>query len=979
MVARDTAGQFGTLDIKVTITNVNEPPTVTGRDSFSVDENNDTFSELYTFSDPEGLASTFTWSLSGTDSGDFYISLDGELTFRNTPNYESPADSGRNNEYLVAVRATDEEGLRGSLDVTITVNDVNEPPTITGDDDPSYPENGTRSVASYRATDPEGSDIIWSLSGADAGDFDISASGVLTFQNSPDFENPDDANQDNDYLVTVQARDDGFNTASLQVVVTVTNSSGTDEPTITTTSRPVLTYQENGTGAVYTYSARDPQGRPVSWDVTGTDSHAFEISSGGGLTFTNPPDFENPTDSGRDNVYEITVVVTDDQDLTDSFDVTVTVTNHAEEVEPTISTRRPPTTYRENGTSTVYTFRASDPQRQTITWSLEGTDRGDFTITRDSSGRGLLTLNNPPDFENPVDSDQENDYELTVVADDGDNNYDRLSFTITVTDVNEGPEVTSGGDTFTVQENRDWQGATFTASDPEGGAVTRWSLGGRDGSDFTISENGLMTFRRVPDYERPDDSNRDNVYEVEIRPYDGRYYGSHEVMVTVEDVNEITGPATLDRAENFEGVLATYRANGQGDLTVSPTWRLTGTDGGDFSISEQGELTFRSTPDYERPADSNRDNEYLFTVQTSDGRYYGTVEVTVTVAPVNEPPTITTSSASATGLRQAENRTSRLYTYRASDPEGATIRWFVGGADGRFFTINERGELSFSEASPPDYEQPGDSGGDDVYDVTVLARDNSVPPNTASLPVFVMVTDVNEGPEITSGGNRFTVQENQDWAGANFTAVDPEQGIVTRWSLGGRDRSDFTISETGVMTFRRVPDYERPDDSNRNNIYEVEIRPYDGRYYGSHDVTVTVTPVNEAPTITTTSTSATGLRQAENRTSRLYTYRATDPEGATIRWSVNGTDRRFFTINERGEFSFKEDEPPDFEAKADSNQDNVYEITVQASDGNLSKSLTAVVTVTDANEGAGGNVRWQQFHSAGEPGMVGGQLHRLGP
>ena len=55
-----------------------------------------------------------------------------------------------------------------------------------------------------------------------------------------------------------------------------------------------------------------------------------------------------------------------------------------------------------------------------------------------------------------------------------------------------------------------------------------------------------MTFRRVPDYERPDDSDQDNVYEVEIRPYDGRYYGSHEVMVMVEDVNEITGPATLE-------------------------------------------------------------------------------------------------------------------------------------------------------------------------------------------------------------------------------------------------------------------------------------------------------------------------------------------------------------------------------------------------------------------------------------------------
>ena len=89
-------------------------------------------------------------------------------------------------------------------------------------------------------------------------------------------------------------------------------------------------------------------------------------------------------------------------------------------------------------------------------------------------------------------------------------------------------------------------------------------------------------------------------------------------------------------------------------------------------------------------------------MQASDGRYYDFYDVTVTVAPVNEPPTITTTSTSATALRQNENVTSRLYTYRATDPEGAaTITWLVGGTDARFFVINERGEFSFREDSPP--------------------------------------------------------------------------------------------------------------------------------------------------------------------------------------------------------------------------------------------------------------------------------------
>ena len=224
--------------------------------------------------------------------------------------------------------------------------------------------------------------------------------------------------------------------------------------------------------------------------------------------------------------------------------------------------------------------------------------------------------------------------------------------------------------------------ARYTGSDPEspGTPINRWSTSGTDGGDFSINENGELTFRNTPDHERPADSNRDNIYTLSVRAYDGRYYGHLEVTVTVDDLDEISGPSALDRPENFEGLLATYSAVGRGDLAVVPTWRLTGTDGGDFSISERGELTFRATPDYERPADSNRDNVYSLAVQVSDGGYHGSHDVTVTVTPVNEPPAITTTGSSATGLRQPENRTSRLYTYRATDPEGSGIDWSVGGA-----------------------------------------------------------------------------------------------------------------------------------------------------------------------------------------------------------------------------------------------------------------------------------------------------------
>ena len=850
-----TVSQRGALsasfDVTITVTDVNEPPTVTGDADAAVDENTETFTRTYFASDPDGAASTFTWSLSGADRGDFNMDGNGntgELTFRNTPDHERPADSNRDNEYLVTVWAADERGLRGSLAVTVTVNNVDERPTITGDaTPPPFPENSVRSVATYRAADPERSPITWSLSGDDRDDFNISQTGVLTFANIPDFENPADADEDNEYVLTVEARDDGFHFDRLDVTVAVTNSTGKEEPTITTTRDP-SPYRENGTGAVHTFRARDPQGRPVNWRVTGTDDHVFEISPSGVLSFVSPPDFENPTDSNGDNVYEITVVVTDEQALTDSFDVTIIVTNYHENLEPAITTG--PSSgltyhqlnYQENRTSTVYTYSARNYGSGSLSWSLSGTDAGAFTITGDSRSRGVLTFDGTPDFESPDDLDDDNDYEITVVVTNAGGYTDRLDVVVTVTDVNEGPEV-RGRDSFNVEENQDLPSATYRATDPEGDTITRWNLGGRDGSDFNISQDETLTFRSLPDYERPADSNRDNVYEVEIRPYDGRNYGSFDVTVIVEDVNEA--------------------------------------------------------------------------------------------------PTITTTSTSAKTLRQPENRTSRLYTYRATDPEGATIMWSVGGTDRGFFTINERGEFSFKETSPPDYEIPGDSGGDNIYDVMVQATDDDS--NTARFEVTVTVSEVNEGPEVTSGGDSFTVRENLDWQGASFTAADPEGSAITRWRLGGRDGGDFNISETGLMTFRTTPDHERPADSNRDNVYEVEVRPYDGRYYGSHEVMVMVEDVDEI-------TGPATLNRSENFEGVLANYSATGRGDLTVAptWRLSGTDRGDFTITEDGELTFRS--IPDHERPADSDRDNVYSFAVQASDDRYYGTLDVTVTVTPVNE-----------------------------
>ena len=102
------------------------------------------------------------------------------------------------------------------------VSDINQntAPEITGISDYAIDENSS-DVATFKATDAEGDNITYSISGDDASLLSIeSSSGVLSFQSSPDFENPRDSNIDNIYQVTIVASDGQLST-SLGITISV--------------------------------------------------------------------------------------------------------------------------------------------------------------------------------------------------------------------------------------------------------------------------------------------------------------------------------------------------------------------------------------------------------------------------------------------------------------------------------------------------------------------------------------------------------------------------------------------------------------------------------------------------------------------------------------------------------------------------------------------------------------------------------------
>ena len=280
-----------TITVTINVTNVNEVPVFSGpTESRSVPEDadiGDNVGDPVTATDPDA-GDVLTYTLGGTDASSFsVVPSTGQLQTRTDLDY----DTGQRS-YTVTVTATDRAGLTADVTVNIAVTDVNEPPVLSGRAAVEYIENGTGPVATYTATDPDGSSVTWSLSGDDGGVFSIDASGSLTFRTPPDYEHPADADNDNVYLVTVEGSD-GAATDSLSVTVTVTDVNESPAFPAETGSRSV---NENTAadrplgGAV---SANDPEGDTLTYTLGGTDGKSFAIDAATGQLKTKAPlDYE---------------------------------------------------------------------------------------------------------------------------------------------------------------------------------------------------------------------------------------------------------------------------------------------------------------------------------------------------------------------------------------------------------------------------------------------------------------------------------------------------------------------------------------------------------------------------------------------------------------------------------------------------------------------------------------------------------------
>ena len=739
--------------------------------------------------DPDGEVSGVTWQWASSADKSSWTDLSGATTATYTP---VAADNGN---YLRATasytdrRDSGKTASAASDQATRAIPPVNTAPSFTSTTATrSVRENtpsGTHLGAAFSATDTDDSNDIRYFLGVtdDDGAFDIDPeSGQLKVKDPLNHESKET------YSLSVFARDPtragALSESTGTVAVTITVTDVNERPKVTGDFDPE--YQENSESLlVTTLTGVDEddkygpfhQNSSVSWLIDGlgdSDGDFFYMDDDGDyghLEFLVPPDFENPADQNRDNVYDISITAyTGRYDMT-FFNVSVTVTDRDDDG---IVTGPSSVNYPERGTRSVATYTISDTTQQTISWSVAGTDRGQFTIDA-----GVLRFESPPDYDSPSDHDKNNKYSITVTA-HGTNVTASMNVVVTVTEHNVPPQI-SGPASPTFAENGSGTVATYSATDGDNDTIT-WSLAGDDVGDLSIhSSDGTLTFRSPPDFEGPADDDTNNDYDVTVQAYDGTVTVDHPVTVTVTNVNEAPSFDAQTATRSVDENTATGQDIGAPvvatdvDANDSLTYGFGGgTDDASFGIdTSNGQLKTKAALDHEDKA------AYDVTVTARDrGGLTGSIDVTINVGDVNEAPEFPSSTATRDIAENTGAGTDIGDAFTASDDDEDTLAYSLDTDSALVFDIDTDGQLKTKAAL--DHETP------DSYEVTISvtdnldAQDNSDTTTDDTITVTVNVTDVNEAPAFPDSetGTR-SIPENTACGqniGAAVAAEDPDDG-----------------------------------------------------------------------------------------------------------------------------------------------------------------------------------------------------------
>ena len=692
--------------------------------------------------------------------------------------------------------------------------------------------------------------------------------------------------------------------------------------------------------------------------------------------------FDDVADYGYTiNTNEFTVPVNGNDDTNDGAncaaiepgDTEEFIGNHA----PTFDNPSPTLEVDENteaGEDIGTPVRATDPESDTLTYSLQGQDGASFNI--DSSTGQIKT-------KAPLDHETKDTYHVAVFVRDSKNlhgnpdtvNDNSIDVTINVTDVNEAPEFNANAPTtLSVVENTDAGeniGQAITATDPDDGDTVTYSLDDGDGASFEIDSDGQIKTFAALDYES-DPIKRS--YNVTVTASDGDLEATQTVTITID--NEVEPPTFTDGDSGTTREVAENTPAGQpvGDPVSatseeghSLTYSLGGMDSSSFEIdSGTGQIKTKSGVDLDYEGSKNT---YSVTLSVTDGRDSGgnqetsgneteddSIGVTINVTDVNEPPAFADTAPATLDITENTETNTNIANglFTATDPDtGETLTYSLDDGDGAAFDIDADGRIKTK--GPLNHETK------ETYNVTVSVRDSRDDNGDADTAtddthaVTITVTDQDEDGTITfsaeppSAGTRLTATLADD------DGVKSSPAVTWKWESSSNGTDTWT-EITGETTDSYTPGTDDIGDYLRVTATYGDSFGDDKTATGTTGAVADRPATNQQPSFA--SNAATTLSVAENTLAGTnigdaYTATQADSKG-TLVYSLDTTGADNFDIDStNGQLKTKTVFNYETDAKLS------YTVTVSVtdglddhslSDGVVDGTITVTVNVTDVNE-----------------------------
>ncbi len=908
-----------------------------------------TLESLANFSAVDADGQTVKYGLSG-DSWMFSIDSNGTLYRTNDVDYETSTSWRASHQFSVTVWAwgakntggiTNEGAGIGKLFI-LTINNVNEFATgFKWAEQPMWGQNSagawnnwaaasdTRivnisennavgmAVGQFAATDGDGVAVTYSLSGVDAGYFDINNNGTLTLRSSLDYES---THVGKNYSVTVVATStDGSSAVNSLFVVSLQDN--TKEFGWTATQGSITSISETAalvgvTVADFNIAAVDngaafAEGISSSYSLTGGDTWAFSINKQtGALMLKQPRDYESDHGWRPDHRFSVVVGAWRDGGGTITQLFVMTIGNVNESTTGFTWAQQPigvnqwrnaasgliTVNVNENNAvgMAVGQFAATDGDQVAVTYNLGGTDAAYFSI----NNNGALTLKSSLNYEDSVHTAKNYSVVVTATSTDGSPAVSSL-FVVSLGNVDDNATVWSGtpatgvavnetaGITNTVVLSTRVSLADFRAIDGDGQTV-KYSLAGDTAGMFSIDSNGVLYRTRNVDYET----------------------SQHQFSVTVW----AWGAANTDGIAN----------DGAG---INKLFILTINNVNEFGTG----FTWAQQP-----------------IGTNQWRNGASGLVTVGVNENN-----------AMGMAVGQ--------FAATDGDQVAVTYNLGGTDAAYFSINNNGALTLK--SSLDYESTHVGKN---YSVVVTATSTDGSPAVSSLFV-VSLGNVDDNATVWSGTPATGVAVNET-AGitntvvlstrvslADFRAIDGD-GQTVKYSLAGDTAGMFSIDSNGVLYRTRNVDYETSQHQFSVTVWAWGAANTDGIANDGAGINklfiLTINNVNELGTGFTWAQQPIGVNQWRNGASGLITvgvsennamgmavgqFAATDGDGVSVTYSLSGADAGNFSINNNGALTLKSS--LDYESRVGKNYSVV--VTATSTDGSPAVSSLFVVSLQD--------------------------------